>query len=455
MNTLIAILEKLNAFLWNGPIIIILSATHIFFTCKLFPQKYTFRAIRLSVSSDSGNEKGLSGFATLATTLAATLGTGNIVGVSTAIALGGPGALFWCLLTGLFGMATAYAECYLSCLYRQKNQDGTLSGGPMYVLEKGLKSRPLACFYAFGVICTAIGAGCTTQSAAIADAAYSTWKISPHFIGIGAAVLTGLVILGGVKNIATFCSKLIPPLSFLYILACLLLLWQNRLFLAPTVSLILSSAFTGQAATGGFVGSTFLIAARFGIARGLFTNEAGIGTAAIAAGSSADSSPSRQAAISMTAVFWDTVVMCTLTGVTIVSSMLAHPDSAVGYSEGGLTSAAFSFLGYDNTRPFFENLSQGRILPFDGNVFLSLTLVAFAIATLVGWCYIGEKGAAYLFGKNGVRSYHLIYIVMIYVGAILPMHLVFSITDFLNACLVVPNVLCLWILMKKIQKPKL
>ena len=455
MHTVIMVLENLNAFLWNGPLIIILFATHIFFTCKLFPQKYTFKAIKLSVSSDTGNGNGLSGFATLSTTLAATLGTGNIVGVSTAIALGGPGALFWCLLTGLFGMATAYAECYLSCLYRNKMPDGNLTGGPMYVLEQGLKNRPLACFYAFGVTCTAIGAGCTTQSAAIADAAYSTWKISPHLIGIGAALLTGLVILGGIRNIATFCSKLIPPLSFLYIIACLLLLWQNRLFLSSAISLILSAAFTGRAAAGGFVGSTFLIAARFGIARGLFTNEAGIGTAAIAAGSSADTSPQKQAVISMTAVFWDTIVMCTLTGVTIVSSMLAHPDSTVGYSEGGLTSAAFSFLGYDNNRSFFENLIQGRILPFDGNAFLTLTLVAFAIATLVGWCYLGEKGAAYLFGNNGVRSYHLVYIVMIYVGAILPMHLVFSVTDLLNACLVIPNVLCLWLLMKQIQKPKL
>ena len=455
MHAVIMVLEKLNAFLWNGPLIIILSATHIFFTCKLFPQKYTFKAIKLSVSADTDNGNGLSGFATLSTTLAATLGTGNIVGVSTAIALGGPGALFWCLLTGLFGMATAYAECYLSCLYRKKMPDGTLTGGPMYVLEQGLKNRPLACFYAFGVICTAIGAGCTTQSAAIADAAYTTWKLSPHLIGMGAAILTGLVILGGIKNIAAFCSKLIPPLSFLYIIACFLLLWQNRLFLSSALSLIFSSAFTGRAAAGGFVGSTFLIAARFGIARGLFTNEAGMGTAAIAAGSSAAVSPKKQAVISMTAVFWDTIVMCTLTGVTIVSSMLAHPDSTVGYSEGGLTSAAFSFLEYDNNRSFLENLTQGRILPFDGKAFLTLTLVAFAIATLVGWCYLGEKGAAYLFGKNGVRSYHLIYIVMIYVGAILPMHLVFSVTDLLNACLVIPNVLCLWLLMKQIEKPKL
>lgn len=455
MSSLITVLEQINAFLWNGPIIIILSATHLFFTFKLFPQKYTFRAIRLSVSSGQPKEKGMSGFATLATTLAATLGTGNIVGVSTAIALGGPGALFWCFLTGLFGMATAYAECYLSCLYRQKKSDGSVSGGPMYVLEKGLKNRPLACFYAFGVICAAIGAGCTTQSAAIADAAYATWHISPHIIGMGAAILTGMVILGGVGSIASFCTKLIPPLSFLYIAACLLLMWQNRFFLLPSLSLILSSAFTGRAAAGGFVGSTFLIAARFGIARGLFTNEAGIGTAAIAAGSSADTSPSRQAAISMTAVFWDTIVMCTLTGFTIISSMLAHPDSTVGYSEGGLTNAAFSFLTFDNTCTFLENLCMGKILPFDGKIFLTITLVAFALATLVGWCYLGEKGAAYLFGTGGVRSYHLVYIVMIYIGAILPMHLVFSVTDFLNACLVIPNVLCLWLLFKKIEKPKL
>lgn len=455
MKLMISVLDQINAFLWNGPAIIILAATHVFFTCKFLPQKYTFRAIRLSISSNSQSEHGLSGFATLATTLAATLGTGNIVGVSTAIALGGPGALFWCLLTGLFGMATAYAECYLSCLYRKKEPDGTLTGGPMYVLETGLKSKPLACFYAFAVVCTAIGAGCTTQSAAIADAAYSTWKISPHVIGMGASVLTGLVILGGVKKIASFCTKLIPPLSILYIISCLFLLWQNRLFLSSALSLILTSAFTGRAAMGGFVGSTFLLAARFGIARGLFTNEAGIGTAAIAAGSSGDSSPARQAVISMTAVFWDTIVMCTLTGVTIVSSMLAHPDSTVGYSEGGLTSAAFSFLGYDNTRSFWENICLGKVLPFDGRAFLTLTLVAFAIATLVGWCYLGEKGAVYLFGNNSVRSYHLIYIVMIYVGAVLPMHLVFSVTDFLNACLVVPNVLCLWLLKKQIRKPEL
>lgn len=454
MNFLIAIFEKINAFLWNGPMILLLSGTHLFLTFKFFPQKDTFRAIRLSVSAPS-SPKGMSSFATLATTLAATLGTGNIVGVSTAIALGGPGALFWCFLTGLFGMATAYGECYLSCLYRQKKADGTIAGGPMYVLEKGLKNRPLAAFYALLTVCAAIGCGCTTQSAAIADAAYSTWHVSPHITGMCAAMLTGIVIIGGADSIASFCTKLIPPLSFLYLFACLLLLWQNRLFLLPALSIILSSAFTGRAAAAGFAGSTFLIAARFGIARGLFTNEAGIGTAAIAAGSSTDVSPQRQAAISMTAVFWDTIVMCTITGITIVSSILAHPDSTVGYSEGGLTSAAFSFLQFDTGYSFWENISQGKILPFDGRIFLTITLIAFAIATLVGWCYLGEKGAAYLFDTDTVRSYHLVYIVMIYIGSILPMHLVFSITDFLNACLAVPNLLCLWLLFGKIRRPRL
>ncbi len=433
---LFSFFEKINAFLWNGPVIVILSAAHLFFTFKLLPQRHTFRAIRLSVAPDKdAPKKGLSGFATLATTLAATLGTGNIVGVSTAIALGGPGALFWCFLTGLFGMATTYAECFLSCMYRKRNPDGTSVGGPMYVLEHGLKSKFMGKFYALCVVCAAIGAGCTTQSSAIADAAYSTWKLSPHIIGIAAAVLTGMVILGGVKSIGSFCTRLVPPLSFLYMGACVFLMWMNRDFLLPSLQLVLSSAFTGRATGGGFVGSTFLVAARFGIARGLFTNEAGIGTAAITAGASGTEAPEKQALISMTAVFWDTIVMCTLTGFTIISSMLAHPGSAAGYTDAGLTSAAFAFL------------------PLGGNAFLTLSLIAFALATLVGWCYLGEKGVAYLFGETGVHSYHLVYIVMIYIGAVIPMNLVWGFTDLINAIMVFPNALCLFILFKRIKKP--
>lgn len=434
------ILEKLNTFFWNGPILFLLAGTHLFLTAKLFPQRKTLQAIRLSVSSGNANEKrGLSGFATLSTTLAATLGTGNIVGVSTAIALGGPGALFWCFLTGLFGMATTYAECYLSCLYRIPRDDSAFVGGPMYVMVQGFKNHALgnalSKFYAFCMMIAAFGVGCTTQTSAMADAARASWNLSPHFIGIFAAVIAGTVILGGMKSIGNFCSRLVPPLSILYIFSCCILLWQNHAFLAKSLSLILSSAFSVSAAGGGFVGSSFLLAARFGIARGLFTNEAGIGTAAVAAGASGAVSPKQQALISMTAVFWDTIVMCSLTGLTIVSSMLAHPGSTKGYSSGGLTSAAFSFL------PLFRES------------FLSLSLIAFALATLVGWCYLGEKGVEYLFGTSGIHSYHLLYIVMIYLGAVLPMNLIWNVTDFINAIMVLPNVICLLLLHKKIPRP--
>ena len=440
INSFLTVLEKVNTFFWNGHVLFLLAGTHLFFTIKLFPQKKTFHAIKLSVSAEEGDDKkGLSGFATLATTLAATLGTGNIVGVSTAIALGGPGALFWCFLTGLFGMATTYAECYLSCLYRRQDESAASIGGPMYVMAQGIKNKTvgnfMGKFYAFCMICAAIGVGCTTQTSAMADAASASWGLSPHLVGIFAAVVAGMVILGGVKSISSFCTKLVPPLSILYILACLVLLWQNKSFLGQSLSVILSSAFTPKAAGGGFVGSSFLLAARFGIARGLFTNEAGIGTAAVAAGASGSASPKRQALISMTAVFWDTIVICTLTGFTIISSMLAHPGSTDGYTQAGLTNAAFAFL------------------PFGGNSFLSLTLIAFALGTLVGWCYLGEKGVEYLFGKTGIHSYHLVYIVMIYLGAVLPMNLIWGVTDCINAIMVLPNVACLIWLQKQIPRP--
>ena len=438
MEKIICCLDKINVFLWNGPLLILLSFAHLFFTRQFFPQKFLLSSIKLSVhpvKSSGKDNGGLGSFATLATTLAATLGTGNIVGVSTAIALGGPGALFWCFLTGLFGMATAYCESYLSCLYRTVNENAEICGGPMYVMEHGLHCKKMGKFYAFCVILAAVGVGCTTQSSAMADAAFCAFHLSPHIIGIGAAVLCGFVILGGKKSIGTFCSRLIPILSLLYMAACLFLLWCNRGYLGNTFLLILSSAFTKKAAAGGFCGSTFLLAARYGIARGLFTNEAGIGTAAIAAGSSATPDPVHQALISMTAVFWDTIIMCTLTGFTIISSMLAHKGSTVSYSDAGLTSAAFSFL------------------PFWGEEFLTLSLIAFAVATLVGWCYLGEKGVIYCFGKDAVKSYHLFYIVMIYFGAVLPIRLVFSFTDLINAIMVLPNVLCLFLLYKKIKKP--
>ena len=355
------------------------------------------------------------------------------MGVSTAIAIGGPGALFWCWITGILGMATCYAECYLSVLLKKQKPDKTYVGGPMYVLEKGLHCRGLGIVYALCALFAAFGVGCTTQSSAITEAVNTIAPVSPHIIGILAAFTAGLVILGGVKSIGKFCTRMVPALGFFYIACCLYLLILNRDFLLSGISLIVSSAFRTKAAAGGFIGSTLQSAARFGIARGLFTNEAGIGTAAIAAASSETRDPRRQSLISMTAVFWDTVVMCAVTGLVIVTNIQKNPASIRGFGSASLTSAAFTYL------------------PFGGAPLLSLALVAFAITTLIGWCYYGERAVEYLFGETGIISYHLCYIVMIYIGAVLPMDLVWGFTDLINGIMVFPNVLALFALRKKIH----
>lgn len=455
--TLFSIISFLNDFLWNGPLLILLCTTHLFFTIKLkFPQRHILKAIRLSLlpdepgapaqtgpgvphtgSASSPSRTGnLNSFATLATTLAATLGTGNIVGVSTAIAAGGPGALFWCWLTGLLGMATAYAECHLAMHFRKKQKDGTLTGGPMYVLEQGLGSRRLAKFYSVCTLCAAFGVGCTTQISAITDATYSIWKLPAHWVGLAVAFVTGLVILGGVKSIGSFCTKAVPFLGILYLSACIILLIMNAAYLPATLQLIITTAFSSEAVSGGLLGGSFLIAARYGIARGLFTNEAGIGTAAIAAGSAGQTTPVKQGLISMTAVFWDTIVMCALSGLVILSNLLRRPESAKGFTEAGLTSAAFTAF------------------PFGGNTFLTLTLIAFAVTTLIGWCHLGAKGAEYLWGSKSIRAYQFCYILMIFFGAILPMEYVWSLTDFINGIMIFPNVLALLLLHRKISAPQ-
>lgn len=457
LKTVFSFIEHINQFLWNGPLLVLLCTTHILLTCKLrFPQRYVFRGIKLSVSGDAdstdtpkdntasagtahskavSSDTSMTGFTALATSLAATLGTGNIVGVSTAIASGGPGALFWCWLTGILGMATAYAECFLSVFYRKKTDRG-VEGSPMTVMEQGLGCKPMAIFYGLALGLSGLTAGCTTQSFAISDAAGTLWHLSPHLVGLVLALLTGSVILGGAKRIGSFCTKVVPILGFLYIGACLYLIVANYAYILPSLQWILESVISPKAMAGGVLGGSILIAMRFGIARGLFTNEAGIGTAAIAAGHTNIQSPEKQGLISMTAVFWDTVVMCALTGLVILTNLLRFPDSAIGFSGAGLTGAAF--LSF----------------PFGGNTFLTLTLIAFAIATLIGWCYIGEKGTHYLWGPKGRRAYEILYLIMIYVGAILPLEYVWGLTDFVNALMVLPNVLSLLLLIHILQAPQ-
>ena len=412
--------------------------THLFFTLKLhIPQRHIGRALRLSITPDrqsaSSPSKNLSAFGALATTLAATLGTGNIIGVSTAVALGGPGAVFWCWLTGILGMATSYAECYLSVLFREKNADGFFVGGPMYVLKNGLHSKGLAKFYAFCTVCAAFGVGCTTQSNSLTQTTSSTWGLSPHLVGMAAAFVTGLVILGGIRSIGNICMKTVPALGILYIGSCFVLLFINRDVLAGSVLVILEHALMPRAILGGITGYSLKQAARYGIARGLFTNEAGIGTSAIPAAASGAKSPSRQAYVSMTAVFWDTVVMCLVTGIVIVANMLYDPASIQGIPSTGLTSAAFAHL------------------PYVGDAFLTVSLIAFAVTTLIGWSYFGEKATEYLVGNKGIPYYKLLYILMIYLGAIIPMNLVWECTDLINGFMALPNILALFCLRRYVK----
>lgn len=426
-------LKLLNNFLWSFPMIFFLMGTHIYFTFRLkFPQRKTLSAIKTSVQTDPEQGHGISGFAALSTTLAATLGTGNIVGVSTAVALGGPGAIFWCWLTGILGMATSYAECYLSFLYRKQRPDHTYAGGPMYVIRDGLKKKNLAILYAVFLICASFGVGCTTQANAITETTTLMWNLNPTLVGIIVSVVCGFVILGGISFIGKVCERLVPIMGFFYIICCVILLIINYKYIGTAIYVILSSAFEKKAATGGFIGSTILISARYGIARGLFTNEAGLGSAAIAACESNTKNPKRQALIQMTATFWDTVVMCAITGLVIVTAILANPDCINGCTSGSYTSAAF------------------RLIPY-GDILLSCSLIAFAFATLIGWSFFGERAVEFLFGTKLKQCYQTAYLFMIFVGAIMSLDLVWELTDLINACMIIPNVTALLLLRDKIK----
>lgn len=427
-------IKQINNFLWGLPLLALLMGTHVYFTLKLhFPQRSLWHAIRLSFRQTDESGHNLSPFSALSTTLAATLGTGNIIGVSTAVALGGPGAVFWCWITGILGMATAYSECYLSILYRDCRQDGTYVGGPMYVLKNGLHNYKLGCLYAICTLAAAFGVGCTTQANSVSQAAAGTFHLSPHFVGIALALLTGAVILGGVKSIGTLCERTVPAISFFYLFGCLLLLILYHRQLPAAIVWILKDALSFTGIVGGVTGATVQHAVRYGIARGLFTNEAGIGTSAIAAAASHTKDPRIQAYVSMTAVFWDTVVMCLITGLVVVSNMIYDPASTAGAAQTDLTAAAFSHL------------------PYVGNAFLTISLAAFAVTTLIGWSYFGEKATEYLMGNKGIPYYKLLYVLMIYLGAIIPMHFVWECTDLINALMVLPNVLALFLLRRKVK----
>ena len=370
--------EQLSGFLWGWPMIILLLGTHIFLTFRLkFPQLRIFTAIKLSVKRDHQATGDVSQFGALATALAATIGTGNIIGVATAIALGGPGAVLWCWLTGVFGMSTKYAEGLLAIKYRQKTADGKMLGGPMYALEHGLGWKWMARLFAVFTACAAFGIGNTVQANAIATIADTTYGISPYVTGGVVCLLAGAVILGGVKSIARVCTALVPFMALFYVVGCIYILFCNAQYVWPAIRLIFQSAFSPAALGGGFAGTTIMTAARYGIARGLFSNESGLGSAPIVAAAAQTRNPVRQALVSSSGTFWDTVVICALTGIVIVSSIIHYPDISIN-DGAALTKMAF-----------------GKI-PYVGAPLLSFGLLTFAFSTILGWSYYGERAMEYL-----------------------------------------------------------
>ena len=425
MNTIKEFFSVTSSLLWGWPMIILLLGTHLFLTIRLhFPQRHILKAIRLSVQRDPDATGDVSQFSSLATALAATIGTGNIIGVATAIALGGPGAVLWCWLTGVFGIATKYAEGLLAIKYREKKPDGKVIGGPMFALEKGLGWRWAAILFAIFTALASFGIGNTVQANAIATLAYETYDISPYITGTVICLLTGAVILGGVKSIARVCATLVPLMALFYILGCIYIIGVNIDYAWPAIKLIVTSAFSPQAAGGGFVGTTVMMAARYGIARGLFSNESGLGSAPIVAAAAQTRNPVRQALVSSTGTFWDTVVICAMTGIVIVSSVLAYPD--ITFDNGAvLTKMAFSKI------------------PIIGTPLLTFGLLTFAFSTILGWCYYGERAVEYLKGRRWMLVYRMIFIVAVFIGSVMQLGVVWNMADCMNALMAIPNLLSL------------
>ena len=434
METLNNFFETMSGYLWGWPMIILLLGTHIFLTIRLgFPQRKLLTAIRLSISKDKGSTGDVSQFGALATALAATIGTGNIVGVATAVALGGPGAVLWCWLSGVFGIATKYSEGLLAIKYRVKAKDGRMLGGPMYALERGLGWKWLAVLFALFTALASFGIGNTVQANAISTIAQESYNIPTWLSGGFVCLLTALVLLGGIKSIARVCGALVPFMAFFYVLGCIYILFANGQYVWPAIKLICESAFTAKAAGGGFIGTTVIIAARMGIARGLFSNESGLGSAPIVAAAAQTRNPVRQALVSSTGTFWDTVVICAFTGLVIVSSILAHPD--ISASDGAaLTKAAFSKI------------------PYIGTPLLSFGLLTFAFTTILGWCYYGERAVEYLKGKRWMLAYRILFVIMVFVGSIISLDIVWNAADCMNALMAIPNLIALLLLSNVIAR---
>ncbi|MBM4269535.1 MAG: sodium:alanine symporter family protein [Deltaproteobacteria bacterium] len=422
MEALEKLLAQLSDLVWGPPLLILLCGTHLYLTFRLrFIQRYLGTGIRLSFQRDMEGEGDVSHFGALTTALAATIGAGNIVGVATAVTAGGPGAIFWLWLTGVFGIASKYGEALLAVKYRVRTPQGDMAGGPMYVLERGMGQRWLGLTFAAFTAVAAFGIGNMVQANSIASLMHETFAISPWLTGPVLTLGTALVILGGIRSIARVCELLVPFMAVFYTLGCILLLVMHAEKIPETIALIVSTAFTGQAAVGGFLGAGMREAVRFGVARGLFSNESGLGSAAIVAAAAQTTNPVRQALVSSTGTFWDTVVGCAITGLVVINS----GAWTQGLNGAALTKAAFSDL------------------PIIGPIVLTVGLFTFVFATILGWSYYGEKAAEYLFGPGAIRFYRWLWVAAVMLGCIASLPAVWAFADIANGLMAIPNLVSL------------
>lgn len=445
-----AVMNSFNDFLWGWFMIILLLGTHIFLTIRTkFVQRKTFKAIKLSVTKDPDSDGDISPFQALATALASTIGTGNIIGVGTAIALGGPGAVLWCWLTGVFGIATKYSESLIGVKYRVKTSDGRMLGGAMYALERGFKFKTLgkilAVLFALFALLASFGIGSGVQVNAISNIMNNTFDLGTVnlfgqdasvisiIVGVLVAAITAVVIFGGIKSISRVCELLVPFMAVFYVLGSLIILGMNFDVLGKTFEMIFQDAFSLKSVAGGFLGSSLMLAARYGIARGLFSNESGMGSAPIVASAAQTRNPVRQAMISSTGTFWDTVVVCLMTGLVLVSSIIKNP--AIDVSDGG-----------DLTYKAFQQI------PVIGTPILVIGIAAFAYSTILGWSYYGERCVEYLFGRGGMIPYKLIFVFILLIGPVIKLDLVWTMADIFNALMSIPNLIAVVVLSPVVVK---
>ena len=442
------IITKINSYLWGWPMIILLFGTHLYMTFRTgFIQKDIIKAIKLSLTKDPDAEGDVSQFGALTTALSSTIGTGNIIGVGTAIALGGPGAVLWMWLTGIFGIATKYAETLIAVKYRVKSENGTMIGGAMYALDRGLHAKWAGILFAvFASVC-AFGIGSMVQANAVvtnleANIPFKTpmFSFMGHditvmqlSIGLILSFIVGLVIIGGIQSITKVSEKLVPFMAAFYFLGCLVILIMNHDVLPQAVVTIVRAAFTPQAMGGGFIGSTVALACRYGFARGLFSNESGMGSAPLVASAAKTKNPKRQALVSMTGTFWDTVIICLMTGLVLVSCIIKYPDiDGLSGNGGELTSMAFSMI------------------PVIGLPILVLGLITFAFSTILGWYYYGERTAVYLFGEKVIGIYKVLWVSTVFIGSVLELNLVWNLADLFNGLMAIPNIFAVLFLSKVI-----